>query len=432
MADLIAKLKDIRSKIKSLADKENLTPEEAKDLEKFIGEAKNIQLQQAGVDITAEQQQENDKVAEGMDESTTKAFEAIMKRLEKIPGLDSAGYLTNMGGTNDPANKSFGDFLLAVRRDDRKRLHGVYKSIKTLEEDSGTAGGYTVPEEYHNQMLKMGEMANSIVALTTSVPVGTDAGSYPALDQFTAPTAGVGDTAFAGKVKVTSHVESGTIDTNEPAFTEIKYRINDIGDLVYVSKNLQADSAQSIEAILTGLFRIAILGKREFFLFRGTGAGEPLGILNSPAIAQVSPSTNNLFSYIDATTMVSRVKSYMAPARWFMHPSVFPDTANWEIGTNGAGVANIAGLGYGTPLFSEHLPQANNSGDVILADLKAYLFFDRQTMTVDYSEHAAFTTNRVVWRVNERLDGMPWLKGAITLADPQGSYTVSPFVVHND
>ncbi len=114
-----------------------------------------------------------------------------------------------------------------------------------------------------------------------------------------------------------------------------------------------------------------------------------------------------------------------------MHPSVFPDTAVWEIGTNGAGVAKFSDLGKGDPIFSEHLPQANGD-DVVLADMKAYIFFDRQGITIDYSEHAAFTTDRVVWRVKERVDGMPWLKGAITLADPTGSFTVSPFVYHDD
>jgi hypothetical protein len=53
-------------------------------------------------------------------------------------------------------------------------------------------------------------------------------------------------------------------------------------------------------------------------------------------------------------------------------------------------------------------------------------------MAVAFSEHAAFTTDKGTWRFTKRLDGQPWLSGAITLADPQGSYTVSPFVYHND
>jgi hypothetical protein len=36
------------------------------------------------------------------------------------------------------------------------------------------------------------------------------------------------------------------------------------------------------------------------------------------------------------------------------------------------------------------------------------------------------------WRFSQRQDGQPWLKNVITLADPQGSYTMSPFISHND
>jgi hypothetical protein len=36
------------------------------------------------------------------------------------------------------------------------------------------------------------------------------------------------------------------------------------------------------------------------------------------------------------------------------------------------------------------------------------------------------------WRFTARNDGKPWLKKAITLAGPGATYTVSPFVYHND
>jgi HK97 family phage major capsid protein len=432
---LAEKLALLKGKIKALAEKAELNEAEQGDLTKLMAEAKSVDMQiaaQAYAAVDPVEDQKAVRTQDGIEAMIDAAMKKAIEKLEKTPGLDAAGYMTNTGGSTDPKNKSFGDFLLAVKRGDEKRLKSVYGTQKTLEEDAGSSGGVLVPEEYHRDLLKMGDEANQVVALTTTVNVTSDAGSYPALDQFTAPTAGAGDTALAAGVKVTAKNESGTLDNNEPNFTEIKYRINKVGDLVYVSNELGADSSQSIETILRALFAIAIAAKKEFFVFRGSGAGEPLGILNSSAVVAVSPAVNNVFGYVDAATMVSRFKRYLSPARWFMHPSVFPDVATWEIGTAGAGRGKISDLGYGEPIFSEHLPQANNAGDVLLADLKAYLFFQRGGMTVDYSEHAAFTTDRVVWRVRERMDGMPWLKGTVTLADPQGSFTVSPFVYHND
>ena len=74
----------------------------------------------------------------------------------------------------------------------------------------------------------------------------------------------------------------------------------------------------------------------------------------------------------------------------------------------------------------------DDTDDVILGDFAAYLIFDNQGLEIAYSEHARFTTDEGAWRFTKRLDGQPWLSEAITLADPGGAYTVSPFLYHND
>lgn len=89
----------------------------------------------------------------------------------------------------------------------------------------------------------------------------------------------------------------------------------------------------------------------------------------------------------------------------------------------------------GTPypiIYEEQVPQDDASGCVILADLASYLIFQNGSLEIAFSEHAAFTTNKGTWRFLDYSDGMPWVKNVITLADPQGSYTVSPFVYFND
>lgn len=88
-------------------------------------------------------------------------------------------------------------------------------------------------------------------------------------------------------------------------------------------------------------------------------------------------------------------------------------------------------LGY--PIaYSEHLPQANSPYHVNLCDLSAYVIFDRQGMEIAFSEHVGFLEDQGTWRFTKRLDGQPWMRDSITLADPQGSYKVGPFVGFND
>jgi HK97 family phage major capsid protein len=170
---------------------------------------------------------------------------------------------------------------------------------------------------------------------------------------------------------------------------------------------------------------------------RGDGVAEPLGILNAACAVAVTTATNNVFAYADSLAMRARFQSTGGQPVWIIHPGVWPDIGIFEIGTGG-GVwqANARDemaerlLGYPI-LESEHMPQDDND-DVILADLSAYLIFDRAQMSIAFSEHAAFTTDKATWRFRKRLDGQPWLRSTITLADPTGSYTVSPFVYHDD
>lgn len=359
------------------------------------------------------------------------ALEKLTKLIEDAPAVRKAGYYSVDGGKADPNVKSFGDFLLAVKRGDTERLNTVYNSSKSMTEANGTDGGWVVPEDYSTSLMQIVAQNSPILAAIERIPVAVPAGSWPALDQFITPTAGVGQTALAAGVKGTARKEGGAYTETEPDFTQIKWRVNSIGGYVKATKELAADSAQSLDALLRGLFSVAIQAKEEFYVLRGSGAGEPLGVLNSAAAIGISPDTNSTFAYADAVEMTSRFKKMTNKSMWMAHQSILPDFAasTWVLGNS---IMKLGEMGYGPLVLSEHLPQADNSGCVALVDWGAYRLWVRQGLTVDFSEHADFLNGNVVWRFDERLDGQPWLKKAITQADPQGSFTVSPFVYFND
>jgi len=178
------------------------------------------------------------------------------------------------------------------------------------------------------------------------------------------------------------------------------------------------------------LFGVAVASKREYYILQGSGVGEPLGIMKAPCVVGVSTTADNTFAWADAMAMLARFKQVTSNVRWVMHQSVIPDLAAAGFVTGNI-PRSLVDLGFGPPIYSEHMNQANGD-DVGLFDFGCYLMFERQSLAIAFSEHAAFTSDKGTWRFTERLDGQPWLKSAITLADPQGSYTVSPFVYHDD
>jgi HK97 family phage major capsid protein len=363
----------------------------------------------------------------------------VLRYMEDAPAIKGAGYFTVDGGAADPAIKSFGDWLLAVMRGDDTRLRAIYKSTKALATEGGGAGGYTVPTEYSAQLLQVAAAQSPILARVRRIPVNAPVGEYPALDQYLAPTAGSGDTALAANVKPAKRAEGAAYTETQPEFEMIRYRIHDAAaGMVKVTKELRADSAAGIEAFLRNVIGVSVASKVEYQILRGSGVAEPMGILNAPALVNITPDTNNTFAYADAVEMVARFKAVAGQPVWIYHPGTINDIATFQIGTGGAAFVNSMSAGMalsllGYPLLSsEHLPQPDNSGCVVLADLGAYLLFEKGGLYIEFSEHAAFTEGKDIWRFGMRCDGQPWMKSAITLADPQGGYTVSPFVSFAD
>lgn len=362
-------------------------------------------------------------------------LDRVLKYLEDTPALRKSGYFTEDGGDADKNVKSFGDFLLAIKRHDVKRLTSVYGTKAALAEGAGATGGFLVPEEYLNRLLQVAQEAAVVRPRATVIQVGSDRGRIPALDQNAAPTAGIGQSAFAGGVVATWTGEAGALTETEPAFEEIEYNIHKMAGYSLVSNELIADSAQGVESLLVTLFGRAVAAMEDYAFLRGDGAAKPLGVLNSPAAIGITPSTNSTFGPEDAQSMLSRFMPVGGQPVWAMHRGVIPDLANFT--SYNAAIFEprepmSRGI-YGYPIvFSEHLPQDDNSGDVLLCDFAGYMIFDRQGMAISFSEHYKFVNDQGTWKFVKRLDGAPWVKGAITLADPQGSYTVSPYVYHND
>lgn len=390
--------------------------------------------------------QDNDLRAEVKTLSET--ISGLLKHMEDEPAIRKSGYFTQDGGNADANVKSFGDFLMAIARKDDVRLKSVYGSgyYKAQTGDSGGAGGYLIPETFSNQLMQIVQRNSDIVNGVTHQRVPTRSGWMPSLDLTTAPSAGGGESAFGSGVGTNIRAEGGAYTEETANFDRVLYNVSDFASGYVKASREMMQEAMGLEQLLRSLIALQQTEKIEKGILRGTGSSQPLGILNSSAAVSVTVDSDNVFADTDMAEMISRFKVVagslsddgLSGGCWIMHRSVLPDIYNFETGTGGSvWNTNIAQgptmVLDGRPIkFSEHLPQANNAGCVILADLKSYILFELGGMYIDYSEHADFLNGNDVWRYGARVDGKPWLNNKITLADPQGSFTVSPFVYLND
>lgn len=366
-----------------------------------------------------------------------KQFAEVQHRSRRhaVPAIFGAG------GTGD-SQRTFGSYLLAIRRGDAKALEEMGShwadwenvgSKAALNTQTGTQGGYTVPTEFVPALLQFATESAIVRKRATIIPMAGKSVQVPVLDVTTAPSAG--DTAFLGGVVARWTEEAGSINETEPTFKQIELTNHELMGYSKLSNTLLADNAIGLETFLLTLFGRAIAWYEDYAFLRGDGAGKPLGVLNATALISVTRSGASAFALTDAANMLSRLLPGWSPRStvWAVHPGVLAklmtmtDTASghvvWIDNARERPRMSLFGIPVET---TEKLPALNTLGDVLLLDLQHYLIGDRQQIEIAFSEHVAFLNNQGVWRFVSRIDGQPWMRDKVTLAD--ATSTLSPFI----
>ena len=340
----------------------------------------------------------------------------------------------------------------------QKVIHEKDTVIKAaLAESSGVTGGYTVPPMFAQELLRLAVEDAIIRPRAKKMPLTSRTLLVPYLDQVTAQTAG--NPAFLGGVQATWTAEAATRTQSQPTFRQLELTAWELSFYSVASNTLLADQAVGLDSLLTELFSQAITWYTEYAYLRGTGVGQPLGVLNAPAALSVTRLVTSSIQYQDIRKMFGKIYSMLMKDNliWLAHQSCVDKILGLNDASTslGSGSTDSVGrpifiplsggiqesvdqgqgpmhFGYlmGKPLFlTEKLPALGTKGDLMLIDPSYYILGDRMDLEIDVSPHVNFLTNQMTWRIVFRGDGQPWLGGAVTLAD--GSQTVSPFVVLN-
>lgn len=383
--------------------------------------------------IEALDEGEPGKVEGGLDSVKSDIVNAVLEAMGKAPALKDGGYVAPDSEGDRAETKTFGDFLLAVKNGNHKRLKEVYGATKALSEDSGTSGGYTVPTQQVDRLLEVAGEGAVVEPRAFNLPLASRSAHIPALDQ---TQTSAGRSNFLGGVVANWTEEAGALTETEPRFKQIELVAHKLGGYTLASNELNADSAIALEALLTRLFGLAVGWHRDYAFLREDGVGKPLGILNAPASIAVTRNAGSDFKLVDAATMLSKLPgASFGSAIWAMHQTVIPKLIQMvDAGNNNIFIANVQGKPMwnilGLPVvFTEKVPALGTAGDVMLLDLSYYIVANRRGLEIASSEHYKFNTDQITWRFTDRVDGQPWLQNKITLAD--GSTQISPFVYLN-
>jgi HK97 family phage major capsid protein len=318
--------------------------------------------------------------------------------------------------------ESFDAYLEAVHSGlHHERLRPGYTAGMT--EGTPSAGGYMVPEQYVARMLDK-SLESEIVRPRCQVePMTTE----------TKTIAGFNDAdhssgSLFGGFTVQWLKEGGTGTNQAPKFRKIKLEAKKLCIFTLASNELVADG-MSFEQMLGEALTGACGWGLDYAALRGSGQGEPLGMLSDPALITVSKETDQpaaTIVYENVVKMFARIHpACVGNSVWVANPATIPQLMmlSIPIGVGGTHVPVLQQSGNSFSmltrpvLFTEKMPTLGTKGDLSLCDFSQYTIGLREGAAIDKSQHVGWQTDETGYRLIMRVDGQGRWKSAFTPAN---------------
>lgn len=305
---------------------------------------------------------------------------------------------------------------------------------KAMAEAAGATGGFLVSTENYASLMSVAAPMSVVRPRATVIPMGKRQILIPVLDQ-TGTTAG--EAHFFGGIEVFWQAESSQKGESQPNWRQAALTAHELVGYTVVSDALLEDADVSLAAWLSGPlgFPGAIAWAEDYAFLRGTGVGQPQGVIGAPATIVVPRVATVDIRYDDLVKIAAR---HMGPNPVWIATQLAKEKLLLMTGPTGNPAYLWGNAQTGAPatllgypiVFVDKLPGVGTQGDIGLYDFSYYVVGDRRVLTVDSSIHVNFRNNQTAFRAVHRVDGQPWLSAPITYQD--GTTQVSPFVVLGD
>jgi HK97 family phage major capsid protein len=216
--------------------------------------------------------------------------------------------------------KSFGEYARGVSRFysnrgiDPRLEKQITKAAQGMGEALGSDGGHMVPPVFSMDIFER-VYANDLLSRTDQYTTAGDSMSFLA----NAETSRVDGSRYGGARSYWLD-EGSTITKSKPTFRRFLLRLHKLATLAAVTEELLADSAISLEQYLVRTFSQEIAFQVGAALYRGSGSGKPLGLINLPCLITVAKETGQAATTIvteNIVNMFSRLwAGSMAPVVW--------------------------------------------------------------------------------------------------------------------
>lgn len=379
------------------------------------------------------------------------SIEEIRTELRSIDTREGKIRLPSESKPNEEQFRRWGEFFQAVacaapgmepgRQIGRFITGRVYSNILNreirstgLEESTPSLGGFVVMEDFATEVFRHAQSTYRLYNRVRKIPISANSNKlkYPFVDETSRANG-----SRQGGIRAYWLEEGGTKTASKPKFGQLELSLSKLILLTYATDELLED-AVALGAYLYEGFAEEVGFKLDDAIINGTGAGQPLGILQAACLVSVSKETGQ-----SASTLVwENVKKMFARlwggafnnAIWLINQNVIPElySMTQSVGAGGVPVFQPANLPrfelFNRPIVvMEQCQTIGTTGDILLVDPTQYLVIEKGGLQMATSIHVQFTTDETTFRGVFRVDGQPMWNAALTPYKGTSS-TQSPFV----
>jgi HK97 family phage major capsid protein len=372
--------------------------------------------------------------------TTKEALNAAARTADAEPVKGTGVELGKNLGEDKPW-KHFGEFLGAVKA---QTVRGGTVSDPRLQaalgasETSDTDGGFLVPTEQNMEVIERVWEEGQISGRADRTPMKSSRLTRPVLNE-NSRAAGF----RYGGIQVYREAEAAQYLNSKPNFGLLELINNKLIGLMYATEELLEDT-DALNSWASKTFPKAMAFQLDYECFAGSGAGQFLGFMNSPALVPVPKDAGQATGTITTSNVLNMHAALLASSRkdavWFINQNVeqqlYQLTIPGEAGTavalyvqpgTGSNVNGQYGKILGHPVIPvEQASSLSTIGDIVLADMSEYLIGERSGIRADSSIHVQFLTGQTAFRWMMRNDGKP--KQKAPLVPLNGSQPLSSFV----
>jgi HK97 family phage major capsid protein len=295
-------------------------------------------------------------------------------------------------------------------------------------EGTGADGGFLVPPEFSRTLWQKVEAEENLMNRCTPL---TPSGNSMALPKDETTPWG------SGGVQVYWEAEGAAANASKAALELATQRLHKLMALVPASEEMLED-ASGYESYLQAMVPGRMAAKINTAIVSGTGAGQPLGILNAPSLVSVEKETSQPADTVWMKNIEKMWARMYAPWRrnaiWLINQDIEPSLGGMAFQATGASsdlpgtsavpaylpAGGLSASPYGTLKGRPVVPvqaakTVGDKGDIMFVDLNQYWVLRKATgMKVDTSMHLYFDQALTAFRFMFRMNGMPMWSSAIT------------------